>query len=101
MKKFQKIMKEGKKYRAFFMILLMLMVGVTGISIVDAATPDTKPPVLKSISIKNPKTVYNAGDNVYFNINASDAVSGIESIGIGVCLYDENFKDNGSYPCKR
>lgn len=101
MKNFQKIMKEGKKYRAFFMILLLLMVSVVGISIVDAATPDTKPPVLKSISIKNPKKVYNAGDSVYFNINASDAISGIESIGIGVCLYDENFKDTGISPCKR
>ena len=100
MKKIRKLTKKGQRCKKYFMILLLMLISTTGIAIVNAATPDTTPPVLKSISMKSTKKAYNVGDNVYFNINASDAVSGIEFIKIGICLYDKDFKNTGIYPCR-
>ena len=60
-----------------FILLVSLFAIVSGIMVVNAATPDNKPPVLKSISISNQKESYNLGDRVYLNIEANDDVSGL------------------------
>lgn len=80
MKKCEKIIKKVKSIKIFCMILLLMVVSVAGIIVVNAATPDTKPPVLKSISFKNPKKSYNMGEKVYLNIDANDDISGIGQI---------------------
>lgn len=86
--------------KRIFILLVTLVVMISGMMVVNAATPDTKPPVLKSISLKNPKSSYNTGDEVYFNLDLSDDISGVEFVKITICLYDENFEENGMYPCK-
>ncbi len=67
-----------KKILRYFLIISLLF--TSAVFVVRAATVDKTPPVLKSVSIKNQKAEYSAGDKVYLNLDVTDDVSGIGSI---------------------
>lgn len=64
---------------------------------VSANTTDNKAPVLNSITFNS--TSVNPGDDLYFNIDASDDVSGISDIDITFMNMDsgDSFSDNITY----
>ena len=64
--------------------MIVLFVICFGIVVVKAATKDTTPPVLKSISLKETNKTFNVGDEVYLNIDANDDVSGIANLYVNV-----------------
>ena len=69
-----------KKVKIVFVGLLVIF----GMMVVNAATKDTTPPVLKSISLKESNKTYNIGDKVYLNLNANDDISGLSYIRLSV-----------------
>ena len=77
------------------MILLVIFSFIANIVPVNAATPDIEPPVLKKFNINNKMESYNLGDRVYFDLDAADDISKLESVGIGICLYNKD----GDFPC--
>lgn len=79
------------KMKKLFMGGLVGLILFIGIFVVKAATTDTTPPTLKSISIKNPKNTYSAGERIYLNLEATDDVSGISGISVGITAIE---KDN-------
>ena len=68
---------------------------------IKAITTDVEPPVLDNISFKDDNLKYTCGDKIYLNIDAHDAVSGIDKEDIwihmnkGICKDEGNVCSNG------
>ena len=77
-------------------VLAVLIVISFGAIVVKAATRDTAPPTLKSISLKESNKTYSVGDKVYLNIDANDDVSGISNIILNIVAVEWDKDTTGS-----